>query len=119
VYVGDAEKLTEDQLPDLLKPLASIQSYELRDNYWNDDVAGLISKLKGKNISADEVRFPKQVGRYLPDFLGPVKIQEMMACLPDWTLREYELEDGPSKGNRGEAYSVVPGFAGFGAADRA
>jgi hypothetical protein len=102
VYVGGAKKLRQEQLPTPLIPLANLQGYELRDDHqWNDDVIALISRLKGREIPSEEIRWPKATLKYKPDPIGPVKIQDMMAGLPDWNLVEFEIDSGPFKGQRG------------------
>jgi pterin-4a-carbinolamine dehydratase len=102
VYVGGAKALKPDQLPESLKPLAELQSVELRDDHqWNDDVAALIGRIKGRTVPTNEVRWPKNLPKYIPDPVGPLKLQALIECLPGWQLHEFELEDGPFKGQRG------------------
>ena len=102
VYVGDAQKLVLEQLPESLRPLGTLQGYELRDDHhWNDDVIALVSRLKGREIPASEIRWPRNIPKYVPDTVSISKIQAVMASLPEWELREFEVEDGQFKGQRG------------------
>ena len=102
VYVGGAKKLSPHQLPDALASIANFEGYDLRDDHhWNDDVIALISRLKGRDIQTEEIRWPKPTLKYQPDPVGFLKIQQMMDGLKNWTLNEFEIESGPNRGQRG------------------
>jgi pterin-4a-carbinolamine dehydratase len=105
--------LKPEQLPGSLTPLAALQCVELRDNHhWNDDVAALIGRINGRTVQANEVRWPKPP-KYTPDPVGAVKVQELIASLPGWQLHEFEIEDGPFKGQRGIEIKRVFAFKRF------
>ena len=114
VYVGGASPLKPNQLPEPLVKLATLQYYELRDDHhWNGDVAALISRIKGSKIDVDEVRWPRDLPRYLPDLVGLLKLQDLLASLPEWQLREFEVDDGPYKGSRGTEIMRTLSFKRF------
>jgi pterin-4a-carbinolamine dehydratase len=113
VYVGGARHLKADQLEEPLKKLASLQYYELRDDHqWEGDVTSLIGSIRGKRIEEGDIRWPK-VPKYVPDPVGPLKLQELMRELPKWELHEFEVDDGPYKGQRGAEIRRVFKFERF------
>ena len=86
VYVGGASHLKAEQLPEPLTKLGSLQSYELRDDHqWKGDIASLIGSIRGSSIEEGDVRWPK-TPKYVPDSVGPLKLQELMRELPEWKL---------------------------------
>jgi pterin-4a-carbinolamine dehydratase len=114
VYVGGAGRLTAEQLPVPLSELAALQSYELRDDHqWKGDVAALISRIKGNKVDVGEVRWPKGAPKYVPDPVGPLKIQDLIQSLPNWQLREFEVDDGPFRGTRGAEIKRIFAFRRF------
>ena len=114
MYVGGAGALKSEQLPEPLRRLATLQYYELRDDHqWNGDVAALISHIKGRKIDVSEVRWPRDPPKYLPDPVGPLKLQDLINSLPKWQLHEFEVDDGPFKGTRGAEIRRVFAFRRF------
>jgi pterin-4a-carbinolamine dehydratase len=114
VYVGGTGPLKAEQFPEPLRKLASLQYRELRDDHqWKGDIAALIGGIGGNKVEEGEVRWPKGAPRYLPDPVGPLKLQDLMKELPDWELREFEVDGGPYKGSRGAEIKRVFQFKRF------
>ncbi len=88
VTVGGAVIPSRPALPRSVRRLLDHQAYEIRDNYWEQDVAGLMRRLEelGCRRTAADVKYPKP--HAAPKELSGAELERALRKLTKWRLQD-------------------------------
>jgi pterin-4a-carbinolamine dehydratase len=86
LLVGGAALPPREGLPAGVRPLLDHQAYEVRDGYWEQDVAMLLVRLEdlGCRRTATKVQYPKP--HVWPKELSEAELNEALESLSHWSL---------------------------------
>ena len=116
ILVSGATQFAAAALPERLWPLLARQSYELKDEYWQRDLAPLVEHLVSLGFrrvdsesTSEDVIYPPPVDRIKK--LTPDQLEEALTRLPEWRIVR-RPQPGSKAGVRTELYRTFR-FATF------
>jgi pterin-4a-carbinolamine dehydratase len=94
LLVNGAELPPEHGLPEMIRPLASFQRYELRSEHWEHDLRGLVTVLEryGFRRFGTNISYPPPT--IFPNALRHADLEAALQKMPGWTI---EVSDIPGQ----------------------